>query len=247
MLSTKCEKCLFANQHNTTGISECSQNIIEKIKDIKKITQENNFNVIHEYACRYGFAKEVYEANKEDLKEVDLLQQIKTNSQTKYYLLLDISPGCSDINHIINSLNDLEIKPQFISLMFRDPKSRIFTQEDKELLTSKINTPWKSHNFTHEINLQDAIDHILSTNMQISKSSYFLVYNSLDLENLSLDIHNINDTIVLYQKPHIAMIKNFISLNGLFMSFENYKVAKSLGDDILSIIKNETQSEIIQF
>ena len=53
--------------------------------------------------------------------------------------------------------------------------------------------------------------------------------------------------IVLYQKPNIAMIKDFTSLNGLFMSFENYKVAKSLGDDILSIIKSESQSEIIQF
>ena len=245
MLNTKCEKCLFANEHNTTGINECSQNIIDKIKDIKTITQENNFNVIHEYACRYGFAKEVYEANKEDLKDVDLLQQIKTNSQIKYYLLLDISPQC-DIDHIINSLNDLEIKPQFVSLMFRDPKSRTFTQQDKELLTSKINTPWKCHNFTHEINLQDAIDHILSTNMQISKSSHFLVYDTADLQNLSLDVYHINDILVLYQKPHIAMIKNSTSLNGLFMSFENYKVAKSLGDDILSIIKSESQSEIIQ-
>ena len=246
MLSTKCEKCLFANQDSITGISECSQNIIEKIKETKTITQENNFNIIHEYACRYGFAKEVYEANKEDLKDIDLLQQIKNNAQMKYYLLLDIGSEC-DIGYIIDILNDLEIKPQFLSLMFRDPNSRRFTQQDKEVLTSKISIPWKCHNFIYEISLQDAIDHILSTNMQISKSSHFLVYESIDMQSLSLDTSHINDILVLYQKPHIAMIRDFTSLNRLFMSFENYKVAKSLGDNILETIKNETQDEIIQF
>lgn len=246
MLSTKCEKCLFANQNNGNEFTECSQNIIQRIKDKKTITQEDNFNVIQEYACRYGFAKEIYETNKNELKDIDLLQQIKTNAQIKYYLLLDVDSQ-HDIDHIIDTLNNLEIKPQFVSLMFRNPELKGFTQQDKELLTSKINIQWKCHNFTHPINLQEAIDHILSTNMQISKSSHFLVYDSIDLQKLSLDINYINDILVLYQKPHIAMIKDFTTLNKLFMSFENYKVAKSLGENILDILKNESQAEIIEF
>jgi len=246
MLSTRCGKCLFANQNEGNEFTECSQNIIQKIKDSKKITQEDNFNVIHEYACRYGFAKEIYETNKENLKDIDLLEQIKTNAQIKYYLLLDVGSQC-DIDHIINALNDLEIQPQFVSLMFRNPELKSFTQRDKELLTTKINMQWKCHNFTHQINLQDAIDHILSTNMQISKSSHLLVYESEALKNLSLDINYINDTLILYQKSHIAMLKDFTTLNKLFISFENYKVAKSLGDNILDILQHESQTEIILF
>lgn len=244
MLNTKCEKCLFAQPIDSKESVKCSQGVIDKIQNFKTIFQENNFNIIQEYACRFGFAKDIYEQHKEELKDIDLLQQIKANAEVKYYLLLDIQTEC-DINEIIDKLNNLENKPQFVSFMFRSPDLRRFTNEDKELLISKSKIEWKSHNFVSHLPMQESIDHILSTNMKISKSSHLLVYNSLDLNNLLLDISVINDNLLLYQKPHIAMIKNLNNLYGLFMSLENYKVAKSLGDDILEILKLE--SEVLQF
>jgi hypothetical protein len=244
MLNTKCEKCLFAQPIDSINPIKCSQGVIDKIQNFKTIIQENNFNIIQEYACRFGFAKEIYEQHQEQLKDIDLLQQIKTNAEVKYYLLLDIQPEC-DMNDLIDKLNNLDNKPRFISFMFRSPHLRRFTNEDKELLVSKSKIEWKSHNFVSYLSMQEGIDHILSTNMEISKSSHLLVYNSLDLDNLLLDISIINDNLLLYQKPHIAMIKNFDTLYGLFMSLENYKVAKSLNDDILEILKSE--SEVLQF
>jgi hypothetical protein len=244
MLNTKCERCLFANSVSDTSSLQCSQNIIDQIKSYKTVTQENNFNVIQEYACRYGFSKDIYEQNKENLKDVDLLDQINKNTQIKYYLLLDINKECN-IDNIIETLNNLDIKPQFVSVMFREPDDRRFEEQDKQTFVSKSLIPWKCHNFIEPNGLQQSIDHILSTNMQNSKSLHFLVYNSLDLDQLSKDILVINNNLILYQKPNIAMLKNLNTLYGLFMSFENYKVAKSFGDDILQILKEE--SEILQF
>ena len=244
MLNTKCEKCLFAQPIDNSESIKCSQGIIEKIQNFKTIIQENNFNTIQDYACRFGFAKEVYESHKEDLKDIDLLEQIKKNAQIKYYLILDIQQQC-DMSNIIEKLNSLDNKPRFVSLMFRSPDSRKFTQQDRELLVSKSKIQWKCHNFVSYLDMQESIDHILSTNMEISKSSHVLVYNSLDLDNLAFDISMINDNLILYQKSHIAMIKNLNSLYGLFMSLENYKVAKSLNHDILQTLKAE--SEVLQF
>jgi len=244
MLNTKCEKCLFANPVSDTSLSQCSQNIIDQIKSHKTILQEDNFNVIQEYACRYGFAKEVYDQNKENLKDINLLDHINQNAQIKYYLLLDIQPE-TNISDVMDTINNIACPPQFISLMFRSPDIRKFSKEDQSILNNKSQIEWKCHNFTHYLDLQEGIDHILSTNMGNSKSSHFLVYSPSEMDTLSEDIIKINETIVLYQKPQIAMLKNKNSLYGLFISFENYKVAKSFGKDILETLKDE--SEVLEF
>lgn len=246
MITTKCEKCIFAKPGTNNSRSECSQGIINKIQNVKSITVENNYNIIEEYACRYGFAREIYEKNIDHLKDIDMLEQIKQNAKCKYYLLLDINEA-SKIDDIIDYINNMEYAPTFVSLVYRDMEER-FQEEHKTKLVNNASFVWKAHNFIQSIDLHEGIDHILSTNMQNSKSSHFLVYNSSDIDNLSNDIKEINDILVLYQKPHIAMIKNntnFSTLYGLFISFENYKVAKSIGDNLLEVLKNE--SEIIHF
>jgi hypothetical protein len=47
---------------------------------------------------------------------------------------------------------------------------------------------------------------------------------------------------MLYQKSFIAMLKNSSSLYGLLMSFDNYKVAKSIDSSLLSAISTEPDS-----
>jgi hypothetical protein len=241
MLSTKCERCFFAKPGTEETLGECSQNIIEKIKEHKKITQENNYNIIEEYACRYGFAKEVYENNKDNLKDLNLLEHIEKNAQYKYYLIIDIINDIT-IENIIKTINNLSNKPTFISFLFRDTGSR-FTEQDKKLLVN-TNLAWKAHNFVENIDLASAIDHILSTNIQNSRSSHFLVYNSIDINQLPNDIMSIHNNLIIYQIPHIAMVKykDMDTLYGIFMGFDNYKIAKTIDDgNLLEIIKNESQ------
>ena len=49
MLSTKCEKCLFANQNNGNEFTECSQNIIRKIKSDTGTPANENEEGVNEY------------------------------------------------------------------------------------------------------------------------------------------------------------------------------------------------------
>ena len=62
MISTKCSECMFASPIPDSFSNSCSKNIIDHISSIKKITKDsNNFNIIENYACRYGFSKKIYE------------------------------------------------------------------------------------------------------------------------------------------------------------------------------------------
>lgn len=245
MLNTNCERCLFAKPGTDGNLGECSQNIIKSIKNLKVITQENNYNVIQEYACRYGFSKDTYDAYQNHLKDLDLMEHINKNAQCRYYLIIDINMT-NNLQKIIEIINGMHIKPSFVSFMFRDTSIK-FTEQDKQELTTSAKFEWKAHNFVHNMDLQEGIDHILSTNMQNNHGSHFLVYNSLDIDQLIPDITVIHNNLILYQIPHIAMIrdKNFTTLYGLFMAFDNYKVAKSIGPSLLDILKNESQILII--
>jgi len=230
-----------ASNHHETNLP-CSRNIIEQIKPIKNITQDiNGFNIIENYACRYGFSKQVYEQNRELLSE-DFEERLAENSKVRYYLLLDCSDSTVDFDKVLDSIKTLDIPPKAISFMFRDLSHRPFNNKHQDLLLSNYyDMHWKVHNFVENIELEKGIDHILSTNAKNNNTSIFLVYNAKDLDSLSVDIKTVNNHIVLYQSPMIAMIdSNNNSLYRLAMSFENYKVAKSLGDQLITVLCQET-------
>lgn len=240
MINTKCSQCLFAS--NTSVINDrCSKNIIPKIQDIKTITfDDDNFAIIENYACKFGFSKEVYESN-QHLFDEDKFQELMTkNSTIKLYLILDIH-DIDNISHISDQLNQLPIKPQYISLLLRDPTSQKFTEDTANVLNDKLKgCMWKAHSFLENISLIDSIDHILATNIRANNTTHFLVYDSDDIGSLSKSINYINDIIMLYQKPHIAILNNKTTLYGLAISFENYKVAKSLQDNFFHAITQES-------
>ena len=244
MISTKCSECMFASPIPDSFSNSCSKNIIDHISSIKKITKDSNkFNIIENYACRYGFSKKIYEENKENLENNNFDQMLSNNSKMRYHLILDMELN-NDIDNIIKEISKLDILPSYVSFMFRNKQTRTFIPNKHTELLNSINQDfdWKIHNFLEELDLEHSIDHILSTNFKNNNTYHFLVYSSNNIHVLNSEISSINNNIMLYQKSFIAMLKNSSSLYGLLMSFDNYKVAKSIDYSLLSAINTEPDS-----
>jgi len=241
MINTKCKECMFSySDGEQSDSSICSKNIIEQIKDIKNITQEDGFNIIENYACRYGFSKQIYEQYKDQWDPQDFENRMLENRRIKYYLLLDCYDPDLDLQDIIQQIPQLNIPPKSVSFMFRSLSFRPFGKEHQDFLLSNYkDIRWKAHNFLEEIPLEDGIDHILSTNAKNNDTSIFLVYNAKDLQFLDRDIQTINNNMILYQSPTIAIVDHNNTLYRLAMSFENYKVAKTLGPNLIPVLTQE--------
>lgn len=249
MINTNCQECIYASKVIADNIeSGCSKNIIAQIKNYKTITQNNDkFNIINDYTCRYGFSKKIYEANKDELLKVNFEDKLSLNSKIRLYLLLDCSNENIEFDNIITTLKTLDIMPNMISFMCRKLSYRPF---NPELHTTQIDElssdlKWKVHNFLMELDIQDSIDHILSTNASTNNTHYFLVYDSKDIDSLNQDITTINQQIILYQNPHIALCKNTNNLFGLSMSFVNYKVAKNIDHSILTALEPDLDKVLL--
>jgi len=242
MINTKCKECMFAHSNDKNNSNPiCSKNIIEQIKNLKKITQEDGFNIIENYACRYGFSKDIYEKHKDNWDPQDFENRLQENSKIRYYLLLDCYDPDLNFNDIIQKIPQLNIPPKSVSFMFRSLNFRPFIQEHQDFLLSNYkDIRWKAHNFLEEMPLEGGIDHILSTNAKNNNTSIFLVYNAKDIQFLDNDIRTINDNMILYQSPTIAVIDRNNSLYRLAMSFENYKLAKTLGPELIPVLIQES-------
>lgn len=252
MINTKCSECMFAEPITDNDPSTgCSKNIIEKIKNVKKIFQEpdSSFNTIENYACRYGFSKKIYEEHKEKFEGDEFDKMIRANGRFRYYLLLDCSDHTIDFDNIISGISQLDIKPSAISFIFRSVSFRPFLPEKHNDICNNLfnNTKWKAHNFLYNISLDSSIDHILSTNSRMNDTSHFLVYDSNRINALNNDIININNNIILYQKPMVVMTETKINLHKFCMSFENYSVAKQISSNLLDIYKDINETDIIYF
>lgn len=244
MINTKCQECMFSKPNDCSDGKTCSKNIIEQITNIKNIVQDNNkFNIIENYACRYGFSKQVYEQHKDKWDPKDFEFRLSENSKIRLYLLLDCyNDNKYSFDSILQSIPQLSIVPKAVSFMFRNIEYRPFnnTSHNDFLASNYSNIQWKIHNFVEHTELEYGIDHILATNARNNDTVIFLVYNSEDLGSLNNDLQTINQHMILYQSPMIAMIDNNKSLYRLAMSFENYKVAKSLGENLIPVLTQES-------
>jgi hypothetical protein len=250
MVNTKCCECMFASPvEDSNTLKGCSKDIISKIMNIKEISiDENGYNHIQNYACRYGFSQNIYNQYKENFIDGSLEQMINTNTLIRLYLIIDCSDPSIDFDNIIAKLSNLDIPPVAISFMFRSRSFRPFLPEKHNDLCNSLlkNCKWKAHNFLYDIVIDDAISHVLSTNARMNSSYYFLVYDGSRIDQLNTDIININDNVILYQKPMIAMIESQDTLHKFFMSFDNYAVSKEISHSLLESIKKE-QNNIIYY
>lgn len=244
--NTKCQKCLFADK--VSSDNPCQHNIIDHVKSHKKIRIEDDFYVIENYVCKMGFDKNTYEEHKDKVSLEAIKQEIVNRACIAYYLLMDISSlNPQELERFCNSLISLSIRPKFISfLLFPDEhnKEKIFTLKrliDKEFM-------WKAHSFISEISVNDAIHVALDTNVGQNNTNYLLIYDPNKIEELDSDINEINSDIIIMQKPfHYGKKIMSSDLNGLFMTFNNYNVCRSIDKDIKEALSTVPGAVVLEY
>ena len=223
-IGTNCKKCIFA--HSTSEHSQCDLGIIDIIKNDKKIDIKEDHNYIHEYMCRFAFDKDIYAANQSELEKIDIVKLLQERSEVKYYLLLDLNTS-DNIEYICDKINNLTIKPKFISFMiFNYEQTQKLIQIMTDSLDKKIQ--WKVHNFIQQEELGTKISTALDTNKKATDSHYLYISKGSDIDQLENYIMRINTMITIEQRPFYVLMKEKDNTYGLFTSFNHYTILKPL-------------------
>jgi hypothetical protein len=244
--NTTCKKCLFSNKASSD--TPCEHNIIEHIKEQKKISIVDDFYVIEEYMCRMGFNKDVFEKNKDNISIDTIKQEIVNRACIEYYMVMDITTLSPDeVSKLCDTLIGLSIKPKFISfLLFPNDNNK------EKILTLKKhiddNFMWKAHSFINEMSFDDALNVALDTNVGKNNTSFLLIYNNKNIAELDTDINELNSHIIISQKPfHYAKKNKTEGLDGLFMTFSNYNICRSIDKNIEQALSTIPEAIVLEY
>lgn len=249
MTDTYCKQCVFTNVNN----QECLFDIPSYLSS-DRIEKKDGFNLIKNYKCHYGTDKSSFGDGGfsiEDLKKYSV-----SKNTLKYYLFIDAtSDKTYNIDNILDYINNLDIKPKFLSLLLNgltvDPVdfhniSKIFTQK----IDKSIN--WKLHYWLNNDTLLRSIHTILSTNIESNNTNCILYFrptgdNSGDYETLNQRVNFLQISQLVKQDYAHVVLDDLTELDGLFIPNIVYKEIMEESDkdkNILSIIKNISEKKL---
>lgn len=240
MINTNCKECMFADIVSST--KPCKFDIIESIKDIKNIKEQNEYYVIENYQCRYCFSKKIKEKNEETLKNIDIVNEIKSRNLIQYTMVVD-SRINNNYESIVSEINKLTIKPKYLLFLSHSTTSKEIKKIESNI-SEKIK--WKVQNFfQNDIDRNSAIRIAADTNKDIEKIPFFWIVNPdhLPYLNDSKSTEKIN-YIVNVEQPVCNFIrsKEYLENNfhNIFMSYQTYNhivknINSSLEDGINSL------------
>jgi|688.fasta_scaffold96036_4 hypothetical protein len=239
MTQTNCNKCIFSQP--VSEEPNCYFDIPNQIKQHKEIIVNNNYNIINNYNCLYGFSKNQYNANIQDLESIEISELVRKKANLKYYLLIDAREAKdSELPSIIDDINNSNIKPKKLSIIIDPNRSENFYQ----LLRKNISCEkWTIHVYINSISFNDCINIILDTNLSTCDSWCVLFYDGSKRQNNNptLNLTNITDylhqKIIIQQSTNLGFI-NDDSLHGLCLNCGLYKYLTSVvSNNILNGIK----------
>lgn len=244
MPNTNCEKCIFSNPVDS-ATKACEFDIPEKIT--KEITISNGFNVIKDYKCLYGFGKE---QAKELPLETNVKNLILEKAQLKYYPIVDLRNLDKDsIRLAITELNNLEVKPAYISLIV-DPNNPDYIYEliKNELICKK----WKMHVQVDSISFNDCINLILDTNLAESKSwcVLFINYSKMSGDRITINgiVKQLQEIFIIKQENFYGVTDDKNDLHLLCLNARLYKHLTSvLSNDILQGLSLMKEISLINY
>lgn len=218
MSNTICEKCFFAQQISDSN--PCVFNIPNLIKDIHNVIEKNNFFIINNYTCRYGFSKNIYQENIDKFNNIDMIEYIKQQNIVRYSLALITSN--KTFKNTIDNLNSLSIKPDYITIICYGNGYDIH-----ETLQQKLPEfiKYKVHSFLENIPAPKALHIALETNKnKIGNLLWILDDESIVHATTNDSIQNINYMINVEQKPAHYYKCNKINsnFNSIFINTDNY-------------------------
>lgn len=235
-MNTKCEECIFSRSADSG--EACEFGIIEAIEDKSKLSIKNNFYIINNYHCLYGFSKKQKILNQEnlDIHEIDIKKEIENRATIKYYLVIDArSASIIELKDLIVTINSLSIKPQKVSIIINGENNK----EKYDIIRKNISVKkWTSHIFITSTSFNQSINIILDTNLATSESWCLLFYDfsqqndfATELPKLILKMHN---NIIIQQKNLYGLTLKNNSLHGLCLNTSFYKfITSTMSNDIL--------------
>jgi hypothetical protein len=237
MPNTHCKDCVFSNV--ASDANACKFDIPQMVIDNHNILVKDNYNYIENYKCFYGFSRKILEENKESLSLESIENMVLTRSKIRYYLVLDIrSIKPEDMSDIIYLINNLDIKPQYISFIILPQNN---AKDTFKLLNEnlKVECKWKLHTFLENMPLNDVVNISAETNLNTANSSILFVYDYSQKESL-----NINNAINYMHYHFIIKQDNLFGishdgLHGLCLPIAIYRSLLSLVDrDIIKAIND---------
>jgi hypothetical protein len=244
-MRTLCSKCLFSDYSDSPD--SCAMGIVSRIKNIYNIDKdENNFNIINEYKCLYGFDLKTYDENKENIGPIDeLTQKIYARCEVPYYIVIFLEE--SGIDNLIDSIQALPIKPKYVSIVvFANNNTKTIIEKLQKL---NIVCEWKLHNFILEESKEKTLNIIFDTNAFNNNSQYiWVIDHTFGIKDIDKDINDINEIMTIYKpKTHMLCKTDTFSLNGLFISFENFKHLCKENELLISDGIQNTQGNILVY
>lgn len=247
MKNTYCKLCLFSSK--TTDERNCEFDIPYLIKDLKRIETRDEYNYIHNYECQYGLDKNILNNIEiKDMSHDEITTYILNKKLISYYLLIDVRSIQNNIQELISQINNLDIKPKFVSLVIKASDNiDQFISSIKNGLHDGI--VWKIHNFIEDIELEKILNVILDTNAYANGTKIFYIYtpDTNDLATMSLN-NNINFmqyASILEQRDCSGFCMAMDTLNGLALPFNIFKEFYSC--KYKSILKPIQQLNLIKY
>jgi hypothetical protein len=207
-INTSCETCCFAKTSDDNN--HCLFNIINSIKDLKKIDIVDKYYYIHDYQCKYGFSKKIFDQNKDVLSDTSkLIDHIKIKNLIKYYLVIDC-PYNIDYT-TISKINNLTIPPSYISFLSHQEISPDMVRTLEKHMKEGI--VWKVHGYIdNTLTLGDKLRVALDTCKFIHNAQYIWInhlnYVSSVLSNEIVEhinfVINVEQPICNFLKSHVS-------------------------------------------
>lgn len=219
MNNTICSGCYFAQ--DITSETPCLFDIPNIVKEYKTVDTRNNYYTIQDYTCRYGFSKKTYNENIDKFNNIDMVKYVKEQNIVKYSLAIILDKEY-DYNDLIDKINKLSIKPQYLTIICFDKGSQLY-----RLLQSGLE-PYiehKVHNFLDNITGPQALHVALETNKSKIGNLMWILHGSHINRVIEHDsIQNINYIINVEQRPAHYYKASYIdsNFNGIFINTNNY-------------------------
>ena len=218
---TECNKCVFFSEDTW-----CDFSIPETISSPNIVLNKNN-NTIENYKCGYAFGIDTFQKNKDNLTKEELKEAILKQNHISYTLVLNFDSINKSIKYIINTINSLSFTPTNIVCFGKTIEGDMVAAFEKY-----INIPWKASKILPHLDEQISLISCIDTVLDKYDSKCFLYISEHDsFDQLNELINQIHINIVI---NHIygIMLYGKKSLNGLFMTYDSYKI---LGSDKLDL------------
>lgn len=249
MKDTYCKNCLFAKPIDSPETS-CELGIIGKIKDSKTLNiDDNNYYIINDYLCRFGFSKKAHNANSEAIKGLDLKKELAKRRALRYYLLID-ARGLEDYKAITDKIINSELSPKYVSILVDN--SDIIMKYSEEIEKHKSRDyGYKIHCVLEPGNIAKIVPLIINTNLRKNDTQYLWIADLDTIENIDHSIESIEELLHVYQ-PNCDLItknsyKNNISSYGLFLPFEYYIFIKDKFGSLQKAIESKDNLKIVYY